>query len=175
MDRNTILPSLEDSLVILCCCVDPEANRMAEIENILSHKLDWEYIARILTQHDIAPLLYKNISGSTNLALIPPQVLANLKKTYTITAFKNLLLLQAYQTVLKSMSSENIKVLPLKGIALLKELYHNVALRPMSDIDILVPKQDIPLAEQVLCQIGFVRYKPLFLSKEHEFHSIYTR
>ncbi|MCP4365035.1 MAG: nucleotidyltransferase family protein [Planctomycetes bacterium] len=50
-------------------------------------------------------------------------------------------------------------VILLKGAHLAQVVYSNIALRPMGDIDILVKKNDLPKAKELLLELGYTPIK----------------
>jgi hypothetical protein len=62
--------------------------------------------------------------------------------------------------LLHSLDKCGIDALPLKGPAMTKALYGDVALRPSDDLDLLVRREDFPRAEALLMEHGFVPLRP---------------
>ena len=48
-----------------------------------------------------------------------------------------------------------IPTIVLKGAYVAEAVYKNIALRPMSDVDILVKKKDLPAVEKILLKLGY--------------------
>jgi hypothetical protein len=59
--------------------------------------------------------------------------------------------------VLAGLSRAGIPVIVLKGAYLAAAVYENFALRQMSDVDLLVHREDLPGADAILAQAGFQR------------------
>jgi hypothetical protein len=68
---------------------------------------------------------------------------------------KNMLLQDELARLLKLFQLENIPVVILKGAALLGDIYHDISLRPMVDLDILVPINNLDRAEQIVLREGY--------------------
>lgn len=68
------------------------------------------------------------------------------------------------------------KVVVLKGVALGPTLYPSAALRPLSDIDLLVPEQDLPAATAALLALGYAEMPELTpgINQLVEYHSSFT-
>jgi hypothetical protein len=64
-------------------------------------------------------------------------------------------LLQEFLCISAALRQAEIKVVPLKGIAFLQDIYAHIPARPMTDIDLLVEKINFPLAREVLLNLGF--------------------
>lgn len=63
---------------------------------------------------------------------------------------------RALACALAAFDQEGIEALVLKGGALMHLLYPDPALRPMSDLDLLVRPADMPRARAVLADLGFI-------------------
>jgi hypothetical protein len=57
--------------------------------------------------------------------------------------------------VLGALRDADILVIPLKGVHLAESVYGNIALRPMSDVDILVRESDLSGASDRLIELGY--------------------
>jgi hypothetical protein len=66
-------------------------------------------------------------------------------------------LLQEAKSIFTALGESNIQVVGLKGIHLLDNVYSDISLRSMSDIDILVRKKDIDEAVNLLTALGYQR------------------
>jgi hypothetical protein len=127
--------------------------------------LDWDYIFRQATTHKVVPLLYTNIK---NLP-IPNNILKKFEQIYTYTAFHNMLYTEEMQRILHTLNNENISSVILKGPMLAQNIYGNIALRPFSDIDILIKKEHLSKAISILKSTGYVSENEKFYYKYH-FH-----
>jgi hypothetical protein len=176
IEQITIKLSLEESLILCCCNINHDPRQLASIESLLLNHLDWGYILRIAKQHDIASVIFHSIDCCKNKSLIPAHIIDEFKKAYHISAFKNLILLKEYDNILNNFNAAQIKTMPLKGIAFLKELYNNnIALRALADIDILVPKEDLLTAQRALENLGYRLKPPVFYMRERHFHHVFYK
>ncbi|MFH1132312.1 MAG: nucleotidyltransferase family protein [Pseudomonadota bacterium] len=77
-----------------------------------------------------------------------------LSQLHLVTIGANALAIKRYQDIVKTL--EPIPAVPLKGIALMETLYaHDPGSRPVRDIDLLVPAQDIEAAVAALERDGY--------------------
>ncbi len=72
------------------------------------------------------------------------------KYIHFITIRGNILKQREFTALNKAFKSMNIPMAPIKGMALLYELNSYAETRPMSDIDILVKKEDIDKSTDIL-------------------------
>jgi hypothetical protein len=115
---------------------------------------DWGALADAAEYHGLAPALYR----TTNRAcpeLVPENVAHRLRARYRESAKRNLIFTSKLLSLLDVFESEGVAVVPLKGPILAESLYPDPALRPCSDLDLLVHKKDVPAALQLLTREGY--------------------
>jgi hypothetical protein len=79
----------------------------------------------------------------------------NLEKNYYQTAANNILLFLELGKVVDLLKDSGISVIVLKGAALAKEAYQNIALRSMADLDLLISQDNFNRAREVLSAAGY--------------------
>ncbi|MFC1496604.1 nucleotidyltransferase family protein [Candidatus Margulisiibacteriota bacterium] len=82
-----------------------------------------------------------------------------LKENNILTAGYNLVLIQNLNSILDKFKENRIGVILLKGAALLEKIYPDISTRPMSDLDLLVKKEELKQCQEILEGLGF-RPKP---------------
>ncbi len=70
-------------------------------------------------------------------------------------AAHNLWLAHDLVTILRAFADKGVPCIPMRGLALAEQLYGNIAIRPMGDIDLLVRREDVPLVAKILGALGF--------------------
>jgi hypothetical protein len=99
----------------------------------------------------LLPLLYHNLRA---LGVEHPE-LDRLRGLYRQAWYKNQILLHRLSQVLQPLTAAGVPVLVLKGAALLLGYYHNLGLRSMTDLDVLVPTRQAAEAERILLALGW--------------------
>jgi hypothetical protein len=127
--------------------------------------LNWNYIFQQSNIHKVAPLLYNNIKTLP----VPGDILKKFEYIYTHTALRNMLYLEELNKILNVFEREGIKCVILKGPCLAQNVYHNIALRPFLDIDLLIKKEDIQKTVLILKKAGYTSQNEKFYLKYH-FH-----
>lgn len=120
---------------------------------------DWERLVRTAQAHDVAPLLYHALSEAGWPADILSSVQADLRQAYHTTAARNLVIYQELVRILTTLRvspSPPLPVILLKGAALAATLYPNIGLRPMGDLDLLVPEHQLDQAVEAVKSLGYV-------------------
>jgi hypothetical protein len=100
------------------------------------------------------PLVYRALSQH-GAALVPPDVLAELQAQYQANVRRNVVLTRELLRLLALLEQRGIAALPFKGPALTVAAYGDLALRQFGDLDILVGKQDVLHAKDLLMAEGY--------------------
>ena len=78
-----------------------------------------------------------------------------MERSLLIRAGYNLILLQEAEKIFSLLSLNGIPVILLKGLALAETVYEHAGERQFSDIDFLLKKRDIPLAQDIISGSGY--------------------
>jgi hypothetical protein len=92
------------------------------------------------------------------LARVPAPVCQDLESVYFKSIVRNTLILADFFRILEYFrENRGPPVLPLKGVGLfLAEIYDHPGQRLLSDLDIVVRQEDLPLAKKLLLEMGYV-------------------
>lgn len=115
---------------------------------------DWDYLRRAADRHGMAPLLHTYLAGAAP-HLAPPPVAAALQSAYWSSHFRNAQRLDHLRHLLHAAAAARVPVMPLKGAILAPRYYPTPALRPMSDLDLLVPPEATAACAAVLGELGY--------------------
>lgn len=116
---------------------------------------DWPRLVEKARREGVAAVLFHNITRHRLEDLVPrPQVMA-LSDEYHANLKRNLSIIGGLRPVLAAFEQDGIPCIILKGIALAERVYPNIALRGMSDVDILVRKADLFRVDDHLSSLGY--------------------
>ena len=116
---------------------------------------EWEALAELAVRHRVAPMLHWQLKQSGGDALIPPAVAETLSRAM-LRAVRNFTLQEiAHRTLDERLHEAGIATIWLKGAALAHTIYPDPALRPMGDLDVLVPHDRCFAALDVLQREGY--------------------
>lgn len=119
---------------------------------------DWESLAVWARRFKVEGLFHREIRSRAFAAgLIPDEVRNRLKQAYRNHAIMNTALFLDAARVLKSLADNRLPVIALKGLALARQIYGDIALRPMVDMDLLVKKEDLVRAGRILLTLGYTQ------------------
>lgn len=168
--------SPEGQLLLVCAKTHLTGADLAQIGRDLSHaSIDWDRLTERACYHGVAPLLYNNLQHMDTPDVWSRNALSGLKRAYYATAARNGLLYQALHEMLHALKTKGIPVIVLKGAALAETVYPHRALRPMSDVDLLIHKADLPRVEDTLMGLGYMlqpHMQPKAWYQEHHYHFV---
>jgi hypothetical protein len=163
--------SNEDKLILAAARLNPSDEEIHAIEELISAVNDWEFFTSSAIRNSVGPLVYKNFTYVKNYSSIPEFAISKLKQTYYISFNRNEIIYKYFRDAAKAISENGKSVIALKGIFLADKIYHDIGLRHMSDIDLLVKKEDAESCRDILNNIGFEtkeRFKSEFIKSTHD-------
>jgi hypothetical protein len=115
--------------------------------------VNWQKLLAV-TSRDLYPYLCSVLEPFMEGWQTPPQW-EELRTARRLTAVDNLRLRRELVRITGALTEVEIPVLALKGIVLAYAAYGDPSLRPMTDLDLLVPQGESEKAIQVLRKLGF--------------------
>jgi len=116
-------------------------------------QVNWERFLQQAAEHAVAPLVYDTVRNESES--LPPWVREELRTAYYQAAARNTLFYRELVAIVRRFHQANVPLILLKGAALAQGTYRNLALRPMSDLDLLVPSDFMLRAEELLARRGY--------------------
>jgi hypothetical protein len=170
--RLTLSP--EQALLVKALHPQPDQTQV-----VIPGDLHWERALEWADWHRLGPLLWALLSQDPFKESVPSDVLAALRMSAMTTAASNMNLQLQLDRVLAALAKEAIPVMLLKGAALIETVYPSVGLRPMEDVDLLVPRSLVQRAYDVVETLGYIapaaRFKrndSLQLSRSHHHYPL---
>lgn len=145
---------IEEELLVCCARTSLTQEEIVRIRSVVQENMDWQYVIKMAQRHGVMPLFYKSLSSACPEA-VPPAIMETLQKHYQANGQRNLFLTGELIKLLHLFDSNGIPAFPFKGPALAASVYGNLALRQFSDLDILVQKQDVLKARDLLVSFGY--------------------
>jgi hypothetical protein len=144
----------ENELILLCARTDIDGSTAERIRNLLQEELDWAHVIRAAISHGVMPLLYSSLRKTCPEA-VPQPILAQLRERFDASAGRSLFLTSELLKLLKLLEAHEIRAIPFKGPILAALAYGKVTLRQFNDLDILVHRQDLQRAKDLLIAEGY--------------------
>ena len=121
---------------------------------------DWQLLLKKAHGEGVAPLMYWELNRSGNLSLCPKSIQNSLRAAYYSTRMNNEQILEELAKLLPLFHQAGIPVVALKGICFALTVYTDLGLRPMVDLDLLVPASRVPDALRIAKEAGYVEILP---------------
>ncbi|WP_191565593.1 nucleotidyltransferase family protein [Metabacillus idriensis] len=117
-------------------------------------EIDWAMFLEQSKHHRIYPVLYTKIKNKYE-GFIPANVMKILSLEYKRNTFIMLHLSAEMERVSEIFTEEKIRLLFLKGPVIAHNLYGDISLRTSSDLDFLIPLEELEKAESILVRQGY--------------------
>jgi len=140
-------------LLQLCARRDPHPIQQERLAKACAGFNTWDDLIRQAETHGMAPLLLRHLLAAD--IDLPDDFLRSLRLLALRHRQTNVLLSEALGKILTLLETEGFRVLVLKGAALCQTLYPEPGLRPMRDIDLLLPWDEALAAHALLQRHGF--------------------
>jgi len=124
----------------------------ATAQSLIAAGIDWKLLCRHAEKHGLLPLLFRYLQEAF------PDAIPNLeehKQRFFEDTVQKLLWTHLLLQVLQALEAAGVRALAYKGPVLAVALYGDVALREMSDLDILVGPGSLAPAREVLLSLGY--------------------
>lgn len=154
---------LEHELLLCCARTEADAAIVSRIQDLSSGKIDWDYLFQLARRHSVVPLVYIQLKSHA-ADLVPHNRMAEFKQSYQENVARNLVLTSELATLVRVFRVAGIESIPYKGSLLALLAYGDLALRRFVDLDIIVKKDDVYRARDVLTEAG---YKPAVDFDQH--------
>jgi hypothetical protein len=115
----------------------------------------WVEILDLAHKHGVTPLLHRALQARGSTMDVPDSSRVRLEEDRRATALDNLRNYGEFRRIARALHDRNIPVMPLKGLHLAELVYGDIGLRPMSDLDILVPVSQLRQVLTTVHELGY--------------------
>lgn len=140
--------------------MDDKRSPAAEEEGAaLCRKIDWAHFTQLVHHHRVGPVLYRQLKEAATESAweIPDSVLTHMRRTYEHNTFHMLHLSGEMERVSRQLHDHGIRCIFLKGPVIAAKLYGDLSLRTSSDLDLLVPLEDLDQVGDLLESMGYIK------------------
>ncbi|HEY6926854.1 MAG TPA: nucleotidyltransferase family protein [Steroidobacteraceae bacterium] len=120
---------------------------------------EWDRLLTMARQHRLEPMLHWRAANDMTIASAPQRFRSAIAASFRQQALRSLELQSYIALIHRTMSEKGIPAIFLKGAFLAFHVYPHPALRPLRDLDVLVPRHQAMLAFESLLDAGFKRHK----------------
>lgn len=153
--RQTALTRVKENAFLLATChVGTAPSKLPS-----STALDWSYVVRAADRQGVAPLVHDWLRRHPEVKVDNPWA-DHLHHAYWTNHFRNKALLSELGRVSHAAAEAGIDLMPVKGASLATDYYPTPALRPLSDLDVLVRPHHIAGLSRVLRALGYGESEP---------------
>jgi hypothetical protein len=165
--NNPQIVGLSPEIDVLLCCarIHTVPSTAERIRSLLEQTFNWDYLIALAKFHKVIPLLYRNLNCLCP-ELVPEKTLQQLKILVHTSVCRNLFLTQELIYILKLFEENGIPTIAFKGLTLAISAYQDLSFRQVGDLDLLLSKETIKPAQELLIAEGF----QLIGKYEWEFH-----
>lgn len=128
----------------------PTAQSELAVVSLLRHGIDWNAFLTLARRQALLPLLSPGLREA-----LQPDILREVRESRCQTASNNAFLLKEMIATLNFLTGRGVRALPYKGPVLAHAVYGNPALRPTSDIDLLIHPLDYARCLDMMIARGF--------------------
>ena len=145
----------ERNLLLNCARLDLDGHVFHQTEDILQKPLAWDTLLLYAQAHSVAPLLHHHLKQFNGSGLIPPKARERLLHLSHRASYQNRQFSQALQDLLEVFAGAGVPVIVLKGLSLVELIYGNLALRPLIDLNLLIPREQLQMARRLVLRSGY--------------------
>lgn len=127
--------------------------------------------ANFLARTSLSPVFYHFVKSSGLLEQTPPELLIPCASAYHTSVARNVLHHEELSRLADIFNDRGIPLVPLKGAVLSRAVYPHMGARPMSDLDILVPRSRFFDAIALLEKAGYENKFAFLKGNPPPFHS----
>jgi hypothetical protein len=152
-----IAPSSAEAQLLLASIdvSSTSAERSGVILGLIRKGLDWNRLNRMIVTHRLTPLVYSNLSSKRISDGVPFEALLALRVHYLSYASHTVRIANEAVRLLGLLEGGGIPALILKGPALALMAYGGVSMREYGDLDLLVHRDDLVPAAELLISAGY--------------------
>jgi hypothetical protein len=150
---STPVSARDGSLLLSCLGVRPHGG--TDTRPPMLTLSDWVEVLHQAGANGVTPLLYHRLKTIVPAPELPPPVLDHLRDACVRSAAQSLQIGRELAQVLEALRRHGIAVVALKGAHLGQVVYRSFALRTMCDLDVLVRREDLTRATEVLTGLGY--------------------
>ncbi len=172
MKKSTIRPVFSALLAWLeACRSDPAAFPLPQSDSRCWNWEGWEAAQQEVFRQGIGPYLFHELKDRPFFDTFPVQFQEWLAYGFKMNAARLERLRSSLVEILNASNLAGVRVMPLKGFALLQRCYPSMDTRPMADIDLLVTEADFAGLQDILIKLGYQHHdSPGRYANHHRFN-----
>ena len=146
---------IEYQILLAASDVEPGREQQQKLLGLIAKHFDQDRLVEIAVREGLAALLYKNLKKIGILGYLGYEQIEKLQRFYYSAVRLNLRLLHDLKKILRKFNHSKTPVVLLQGIPLLQQIYKDIGLRPLTDIDLWVLPEYFAAVERTLTKLGY--------------------
>jgi hypothetical protein len=142
-------------LLLACLSLQPDDPMLGALGDLAED--DWTALVDLSNRHFVTPLLYHRLQARGLIDGVPPGPRQQMRDLYYLSMKRGVRLSARLAQVLRAGHDLGVPAIALKGAYLAERVYENPAVRPMTDVDLLVRREAVPPVERCLVDLGYTR------------------
>ncbi|MFH1062915.1 MAG: nucleotidyltransferase family protein [Candidatus Omnitrophota bacterium] len=151
--RNAVNSAAAIDKMLIACLRNPSDCQQA-IDRVNLPYFNWHLFLKKVFAEGVDGLLFDNLSKWGLNSKLPEWVLYEIKQNYMRNLGRNLLITTHLENVIQAFEEHQIAVLLLRGADFLNRIYP-LGSRSMSDVDLVIHKEDISKVKNLLESLGY--------------------
>ena len=115
---------------------------------------DWQSLLDLAINNDVSQMLFTALNH--HQIKLPPIISERIRDIHLTSVVQSTMRYHDLAQILQAFESAAVTVVPVKGAWLGEEVYSNIALRGMGDIDLWVDRSEIDLARTAMESLGYL-------------------
>ena len=149
------MKTIEYQILLAVSDTNPADRQNQKLLGLLSQHFDQDRLVEMAVCEGVAGLLYKNLKKIGVLGYLGHRQIEKLQSFYYSAVRLNLKLLHDLKEILQKLNQSKTRVVLLQGIPLLQQIYKDIGLRPLTDIDLWVLPEYFSGVENTLVKLGY--------------------
>lgn len=165
--------SREKELILSCLQSIHCSRACARCTETIANSLDWNWILKVSAHANISSLFIHQLRSLGLDGSVPTDIRRKLERHYYAVGHRNSLILRQTDELCRKMADAGVDMVVLKGTALQVDVWRNLSLREIGDVDLLVRPEDLVQAENVLRDAGYLpieNFQPADYYRRHHHH-----
>lgn len=144
----------EKKLICLLSRINLNENEKKEISHLLEQKISWTYIFDVTLKNKCHLLVFENLK-KFEIESDEYSKYSQIVRCMSFYNFYNLKSKYEELNIFLEKLPKEIKVVPVKGAHLIKNMYKSFYIRATNDFDFLFKKEDLPTIKNILNNLGY--------------------
>jgi hypothetical protein len=128
--------------------------------------VEWQALVTNAISFGMGAICYQKLKELGQIDKLPYDTYLKLRSDFLTSSAMSVLREREIEEIVQKINAAGVPVILLKGAHLAEEIYPDPALRQMTDLDLLVPREDIERTKEILLRLGYLPVKSFWIDFE---------